>query len=422
MKAIVLISEEETIEKDKPNALVQLCGLTLLERNLFTLKQAGIGEFLIVCGSQYDIIKNFIENKKLSENFNLNLFRKIDDLNNDNEIFVVLLDAIIFDFDIIKNLIVKNGNDSIICIDSSPKYIRIDKDLSKQLANVGIFLCSRKLTATQSIIKSPFIYEHIIDKLKIKLYDVKGDFWFRINSQQDLKSAENYLLNLIPVDEDFIGTYIRKNPAKFIIKHLINTSLTPNQISVLTFLSLVLAAFFLSFGKYNYNIIAGIMMLIALILDHCDGGIARLKFSTSRFGAWLDDILDTIGFYAVIIGVTIGLYIQSPSPLPWIVGMLLLFSDSVVYHDSSLSKRIFGAGVKNIITTVTFFKKETLFMRFYNFIKKGLYLSWAGKLLLISIGAFLNSMLIFFSILIVFINVQWLTILFMRFKNKNSMK
>ena len=424
MKAVILAREENiTIERKKPNVLVRLCGLTLLERNLYTLKKAGIDDFLIVCGSQYDIIKNFIENQKLSENLNLSLFRKIDDILLEDEQFLVLDVNVIFDFDIIKNLIAKADKDSIICVDSSPKHVKIDINQSKEFINTGIFLCNKRdLPVSENIIRNSFISEQVVEKSKIKIYDVNGGFWFKINTQQDLRTAEDILLNIIPAHEDFVGKYVRKIPAKFLIKHLIKTSITPNQVSLLAFLSFLIAAFLFSFGMRNYDIIAGLFVLSALVLDHCDGGIARLKFNTSRHGAWLDDMFDTIGFYSVIFGATIGLYIRTYDILPWIVGMLLLFSDSVEYRDSSLSKILFGAGVKTIIATLPTFKKETVFGRLANHIKHGLYLSWAGKLLLISIGAFLNSMLIIFLILIVVIDTQWLASLIMRFKDRNAMK
>ena len=248
MKAIILAREENiTIERKKTNALVRLCGLTLLERNLYTLKKAGIDDFFIVCGSQYDIIRNFIENQKLSENFNLSLFREIDDISLEDEQFLVLDVNVIFDFDIMKNLIAQADKDSIICVDSSPKYVKIDIDSSKEFINTGIFLCNRRdLPISKNIIRNSFISKQDIEKSKIRIHDVNGGFWFKINTEQDLKTAEDILLNIIPVHEDFVGKYVRKIPAKFLIKHLIKTPITPNQVSLLTFLSFLIAAFLFS--------------------------------------------------------------------------------------------------------------------------------------------------------------------------------
>lgn len=423
MKAIILArGENALIERKKPNALVRLCGLTLLERNLYTLKKAGIGDFLIVCGSQYDIIKNFIENQKLSENFNLSLFRKIDDIPLNDDQFLVLDVNVVFDDNIIKEFIAKAGKGSIICVDFSPKYVKVDTAPSKGFLNTGISLCDKRdLSLSEDIIRNSFISEQIVEESKIGIYDVNGEFWYKINTRQDLKTAENLLLNMIP-KSGFISTCIRKIPAKFLVKYLIKTPITPNQVSLLALLSFLFAAFLLSFGKYNYDVIAGIMVLLALVLDHCDGGIARLKFKTSKYGAWLDNMCDTIGTYLVIFGATIGLYIRTYDILSWIVGMLLLFSYSVEYYEDRSSKEAFGTNVNTTTTTLPVFKKETMSRKFYNRIKYSLSLNWFAELILISIGAFLNIMLIIFLILIVAMDSELLIKFIKHFKDRNVMK
>jgi NDP-sugar pyrophosphorylase family protein len=53
MKAVILAAGDGnrmgSLTKDKPKALVQVLGMSLIERVLLTAKRAGIGEFLIVC-------------------------------------------------------------------------------------------------------------------------------------------------------------------------------------------------------------------------------------------------------------------------------------------------------------------------------------------------------------------------------------
>lgn len=414
MKAIIIATEENiAVERKKPDALARLCGLTLLERNLYSLENAGIDDFLVVCGPQMDIIKNFIENQKLNEKFNLSLFRRIDNIPVEDEHFLVLDVNIIFDSDIIKGLMTKADKGSIICVDSSPKHVEIDP--SKEFTDTGIFLCDKG---------DLLLSENIIRKSKMRIRDVDGSFWYKINTQQDLKKAENLLLNRIPAHPpDFVCIFTRKIPAKFLIKYLIKTPITPNQVTILTLLAFFIAAFLLSFGMRNYDIIAGLFVLAALVLDCCDGGIARLKFKTSRYGEWLDGMSDTIGFYSIIFGATIGLYIRTHDILPWIVGMLLLFSDCVVSHDSSSSKIIFGTYKDAMVTTLLTSEKKTVLRRavdlFETWRKRGF--GWGVTLLLLSIGAFLHNLLIIFLILIVITNIRWLTSVIIRFKYRNAM-
>lgn len=81
MKALIIAAGEGTrlnrLTEDKPKPLIQLLGLSLIERVLLTAKQAGIGEFFIVVGhlgdmiisklgdgSRYGVEINYIENKE----------------------------------------------------------------------------------------------------------------------------------------------------------------------------------------------------------------------------------------------------------------------------------------------------------------------------------------------------------------------
>ena len=73
---------------------------------------------------------------------------------------------------------------------------------------------------------------------------------------------------------------------------LLNTSLTPNQV---TFISMGLGLFgsacFL-FGNLIMGIIGSLLLTASYTFDNCDGEIARIKNMSSEFGAKLDDMSD----------------------------------------------------------------------------------------------------------------------------------
>jgi CDP-L-myo-inositol myo-inositolphosphotransferase len=72
------------------------------------------------------------------------------------------------------------------------------------------------------------------------------------------------------------------------------------------------------------SLFAGILIQLGSILDGCDGEVARLTFSKSRFGAWLDTLLDRYGDAAVATGITVGFWRVHPSPWAWLGGMAAL--------------------------------------------------------------------------------------------------
>ena len=78
--------------------------------------------------------------------------------------------------------------------------------------------------------------------------------------------------------------------------------LTPNQVSVISFLMGILAAALYIAGN---PIAGGVMVQLASIVDGVDGELARVKGMSSRAGAFLDAILDRFVDIAVVSALTI---------------------------------------------------------------------------------------------------------------------
>ena len=73
---------------------------------------------------------------------------------------------------------------------------------------------------------------------------------------------------------------------------LLNTSLTPNQVTFISMgLGLLGSACFL-FGNLIMGIIGASLLTASYTFDNCDGEIARIKKMSSEFGAKLDDMSD----------------------------------------------------------------------------------------------------------------------------------
>ena len=104
-----------------------------------------------------------------------------------------------------------------------------------------------------------------------------------------------------------------------------STGITPNQITVISFLISLLGAGFLSVGQYAVGLVGGLLVQLASVIDGCDGEIARLKHLSSARGAWLDTILDRYADMAVALAVTYAFATTHPGPLAWIAGFLAAF-------------------------------------------------------------------------------------------------
>ncbi|MBW2358288.1 MAG: CDP-alcohol phosphatidyltransferase family protein [Deltaproteobacteria bacterium] len=59
-----------------------------------------------------------------------------------------------------------------------------------------------------------------------------------------------------------------------------------------SFLCSILAAGLFALGGYPALLAGGLMAQFAMVIDCCDGAVARLKFQISQYGGWFDAVLD----------------------------------------------------------------------------------------------------------------------------------
>ncbi|MGB7533450.1 MAG: phosphocholine cytidylyltransferase family protein [Halobacteriota archaeon] len=174
MKALIIAagkgSRLESLTKDEPKPLIQLLGLSLIERVILTARQAGIDEFVIVVGYLGDKIKtkledgkrlgvkiDYIENEEWEKGNGFSVLKAKEVL---NENFVLLMSDHIFDVRILKELIDCDTRSSIVLAIDRRKPLQGDtKVLEKEgriaaigknieeanCIDTGIFLCSPKI-------------------------------------------------------------------------------------------------------------------------------------------------------------------------------------------------------------------------------------------------------------------------------------
>ena len=102
---------------------------------------------------------------------------------------------------------------------------------------------------------------------------------------------------------------------------LLKSPVTPNQLTSLSLVSGLAAAFLYALASYGYGIIAGALLLISYVLDNCDGEIARSKGLTSEFGRKFDCVSDWWVHTAVFIGIGFGVEAQSGNSIWWWFGL-----------------------------------------------------------------------------------------------------
>ena len=116
--------------------------------------------------------------------------------------------------------------------------------------------------------------------------------------------------------------------ARFISKHTVpvisKTKLTPNHITVLSFVFCIFAALAYSAGSYAFNILGAFLFFMFFVLDHVDGDLARYSGKTSLYGEALDSIVGKIGFCSIYFGICIGLAKEYDPGFIWFIAFILI--------------------------------------------------------------------------------------------------
>jgi len=100
---------------------------------------------------------------------------------------------------------------------------------------------------------------------------MEKEYDFRLAYREELEQPNNKYKWL---DIDRSLRWLSMSISKQVIKH---TSLTPNTITVMSFLAALAGGYFLLQGTYAAFVIGGLLSLLRQILDQVDGEVARVK-------------------------------------------------------------------------------------------------------------------------------------------------
>lgn len=109
--------------------------------------------------------------------------------------------------------------------------------------------------------------------------------------------------------------------SRWLVAH---TQLRPNQITVIGTAVGLMAAAFLATGTYASGVVGALLFWCAVVIDGCDGEVARLTFQDSAFGQKFDVITDNIVHAAIFLGLGVGMYRRDPDGQAVLLLALLL--------------------------------------------------------------------------------------------------
>ncbi len=348
MRAVLLAAGEGKRLRpyfNRPKPLVHLLGLALIERNILSLRECGINDFVIITGCYDGEIRDYLGN---GEKFGV----KINYLHNPDwelgngvsahtfhkdyrqgERFVLMMSDHMFELDLLKAFIARakdieqdelllaadNRLENVYDLDECTKVkarrdyaIKLGKGLDDfNAVDCGLFIGTGSLleALSDSVARGAYTLTDAVNLLaergKVKLHFVEHS-WVDVDDHESYKHGEKILLkSLVPPKDGFISRTINRKVSLRITKLLAPTGTSPNQITFFSFL--ITAAAAVSFAVAS-PFAGGILAQLASILDGVDGEIARLKFLKSGFGELFDSILDRYGDFLIVIGMVYAWY------------------------------------------------------------------------------------------------------------------
>jgi len=399
--------ERLTSDGDRPKPLVPLLGLSLLERTILSCREAGIDEFFVVLGHRGEEIEPYLA--RWEHHYHLSITPVTspnwEEGNGTSALscapylkrsFLLLMCDHLFDPGAISHLIAEEKDEGActLLVDrrlervfdredatcvrvTEGRITAIGKGLSEADGiDTGIFLCR------------PFLFGALREARaqgdgslsggmrilaragKLRAVDIEERSWLDIDTPQALREGRRLLMrSLGKPNEDGLVSRLFNRPisvriSAFLVTHLLFSRLTPNAISLVSFLLVLSSAFLFTLEGYWAIVAAGVLLELGSVVDGCDGEVARLTFRTSRFGAWFDTLLDRYGDTAVVIGITYGFSRFHTGPLVWVGGSLALSGFLLVSYTKKEHVLRYGKPLSRSLWTLLIKRDLRLFALF----------------------------------------------------------
>ncbi|MCH8965303.1 MAG: NTP transferase domain-containing protein [Planctomycetes bacterium] len=351
--------------KGTPKPALKLLGLSLAERIITTCNAAGIDRFLVVLGHEADRVRAHYQEIAarrhcdidfvVAENWKLgngaSALAAAEMLH--GAAFLLMMSDHLVEPSLIERILLarpEQGEISLAVdrnkagvfdvedvtkvVTSDDRVVRIGKNLAEwDAADTGVFFCTDALFSALARAHEQEKYSladgvrDLAEAGKVKAIDVTGEDWIDIDTPEAYHEARRRkLASLSKGGEDgFVSQWLNRPISTRLSARLVATGITPNQITVISFMISLVGAGLLSVGTFAVGVVGGLLVQAASVIDGCDGEIARLKHLSSPRGAWLDTVLDRYGDMAIALAVTFAYASVHPGPLPWIIGFLAAF-------------------------------------------------------------------------------------------------
>ncbi len=344
---------------------LRLLGVPLIERVLLTAQRAGLSDFTVVTGYDGERLRKFLDDLGVRRGLHIETVVNDEWKTAGNghsvltakeafrESFVLLMADHLVD----ERLLVELQSEPL---DEGTVRLAVDRDLRNPQVDLGdvtrvhtqgdflreigkgierydafdtgCFLCSPALfPALERAAKERGDttlsggIQILAKEGRVRTFDIGDAFWIDVDDASAVRRAEGLLLDRLPKRTDGpVARRLNRPLSKRISRHLVRSSITPNQISLFCFGVSALAAGLFAMGGHLLLALGAVLAQLASVVDGCDGEVARLKFCESSFGGWFDAVLDRYADSILLFGLTWHAFVAHDASIVFIVGFLAI--------------------------------------------------------------------------------------------------
>jgi phosphatidylglycerophosphate synthase len=129
----------------------------------------------------------------------------------------------------------------------------------------------------------------------------------------------------------WVDRYVNRRLSPRLSYWLLRTPLTPNQVTLMSLVVGLIAAFSFAQGGWLSGVAGALLLQWSAVIDCCDGEVARLKFLESPSGYYLDIACDNVVHVAVFAGMAWAGYKSLGHSYPLVLGGLAVFGTGMAF-------------------------------------------------------------------------------------------
>jgi phosphatidylglycerophosphate synthase len=293
--AIIVASDRDV------SPLTQLGGLSLLKRAVLTARKAGVTTCYILCSHEHDELQ-----RELQQDARVTIpvvwIQPGDDLSTIAQESACFMFAVhtVFRHPLLQSLSpYASAEKTTVVADAA------GSPLLAVLPGVWVGEIVAELAQGKSLQETTLL----TGSVRVPAEAVAGHFIRRLTARAELGRVEHELLLSLENPRDGqVDTYFNRKLSRPITRWFLRTPLSPNQITVLSCVVGLLGALCFFPGGYWGPLCGALLLQFSVVLDCCDGEVARVKFMESPLGDWLDIVCDTVVSIAIFLGLGVAVW------------------------------------------------------------------------------------------------------------------